>query len=276
MVIWDAEDALDAVSISDGYLDVVLSHKCGAGVEFRWLLKYAFDGVYGWLVGSGTDPMQVVDYSAVERMQELVWTILWQGFFCRAVEIGQLVESFPCHLKARAGGEVQAKAEVENCAHNERLDDAVWFPLGHFARELQAAHRVCFPEVDTFAEPVVVILTVEEGFILKELFTDDAVAAVIGEDERSRELVHDLASAEILFGLAVFAEDASIDQVLNRGFAGAGRFACDLAGSLAEGFDFLALSCCHEAEVVRRFGSAGRHKSSIAGNRGTGVLFGGY
>lgn len=86
--------------------------------------------------------------------------------------------------------------------------------------------------------------------------------------------MHDLASAEILFGLSVFAEDASINQKLNRGLAGAGRFACDLASSLAEGFDFLTLSRCHEAEVVRRFGSAGWHKSSIAGNRGTGVLFG--
>lgn len=111
------------------------------------------------------------------------------------------------------GKKVEAEAEIDGCADNERL--GAWtamFATIENVRPFQRAHGIGFPEINTRTEPVVIIVAGRKWLARDETFADCLLASVIAENERGGEPMH-VGSGTVRFSkLAALVEDALFDQ----------------------------------------------------------------
>jgi hypothetical protein len=90
--------------------------------------------------------------------------------------------------------QVEAKPEVNGCSDYKGLFDRVGQPLAftpplQHTSEFQTPHWIGFPKIDARTQPIIVIFTGLEFFAIDQALPDLAIAAVIREDEGTRQAV---------------------------------------------------------------------------------------
>ena len=102
---------------------------------------------------------------------------------------------------------------------------------------VEATLWVCFPEIQTTAEPVVIVLAGKEGLAFKQIFGNRPVTTVVAENKGGCKGVHWL-SVDCC-ELAVSCDDASSNQECPRSFRGANVLFVHLRQSNEDGFKLL-------------------------------------
>jgi len=136
--------------------------------------------------------------------------------------------------------------KLKDGADYERLSDTRRFPLDSLSSKIQTPLRIGLPEINSRAQPIILIVAWAEQIAPEKPLTDPPVTAVIAKNERRAETVQGL--TVIPGELARLGIDALGDQDLSRSLP---RFSC----SRCEG-----LSCISEA--VERFAAADVERSA--------------
>jgi hypothetical protein len=167
MRFWHSEDTLDAFGASDRNLDMIFLSEGRTGVEIRSLDKDAFHSIEALLFFFGTEVMQIVQDGAIEIIAEAIRLIIGERLSGLIKDSLEPQERGFGKLKSSACREVETEAKINHCSDNGWLLDFGTLPFRSFNRKLKTSQRVGFPEVDSFAEPIVDVLGRREGLILK-------------------------------------------------------------------------------------------------------------
>lgn len=128
--------------------------------------------------------MKVIDDGAVEvATQKVVAAFIARECLSLGIHIGfEDRESLLYRLDPVCRQQIEAEAQIDDCADYSRLAD-IRPPALKFSRPLEAPPRVCFPKVNTRAEPVVGIFASTEILSGKQRVCYSFIASVIAEDE---------------------------------------------------------------------------------------------
>lgn len=130
------------------------------------LLKNRLDAVDERLFIAGSDFVQIIDDGTVKRVEELLRPIHRQRERFVGAFHGEIGVFY--HAKTGVCREVETVTEIEDRSYNAGFSDSSWFAGGDFLRELEAAERIGFPEVNSFAEPVIIVLAEAEFLVQQE------------------------------------------------------------------------------------------------------------
>jgi hypothetical protein len=150
--------------------------------------KDALYRVEGLKAACFTDFMEVTNNRAVELSKyQILAARVGRHINIRCAAIIQEV-SIHCGNRLNADRRRQIKTE----AHLDRRTHHKWFfnlvrlalpPSLQLLRKFQAASRVCFPEVDSWSKPIVVVLTGNKRGASDQGLANIAVTPVISKDE---------------------------------------------------------------------------------------------
>ena len=62
--------------------------------------------------------------------------------------------------------QIQAISQIEDCSYDERLLDSFRLTPSDLLGEMQSAERISFPEIDTFAKPVIIVTAEAKTLVL--------------------------------------------------------------------------------------------------------------
>src|SRR5208337_3071326 len=121
--------------------------------------------------------------------------------------------------------QVQAQAQRDDRADDERFLDVQGATPSGLASEVETAKWVGFPEIDSRTEPVVIVVALLEELAFQDSFANGPIASVVTENETRSQLMQGAAGNEwlgpvVLAELAGFRIDPRPNQYLHRRFLG--------------------------------------------------------
>lgn len=195
-----AEDAVNVRLVPDADLDVGLAAKSGVGVNVLPLGKDASNGVEGLLSRPLPRKMKKVDNRTVEFAKAEIGAANILRYLSTGGGDDRLEASIRCFdgMDTVGTDKVQAESGVDYCADHEWLYLPAFLledSLCPFVSPFESPIRVCFPEVDPGAEPIVVIFARLKSLIREQTFARFAVTAVIAKNEGCGKVMHPAGTA---------------------------------------------------------------------------------
>ena len=195
-----AEDAVNVRLVPNADLDVSLAAKSGVGVNVLPLREDPSNCVEGLLSRPLPSKMKKVDDRAVEFAKAEIGAAHILRYLSTGGGDDRLEASIRCFNGMDAVGtdKVQAESGVDHCADHEWLYLPAFLledSLCPFVSPFESPIRVCFPEVDPGAEPIVVVLAGLKSLIREQTFARFAVTAVIAKNEGCGKVMHPAGTA---------------------------------------------------------------------------------
>jgi hypothetical protein len=219
------ENTFDAGLTSDDDLDVGSLVKTGARIDRLALGENALNGIYGGQALGLKDAVQPANYCTIKVAAESVCTVCGQRKSTGRGAAGQALVCYSYPFDAGGRGQIEAQPKFKDRANYERLLDTGRLPAGSLLRKIQTSPRIGLPEVNSWAEPIILVIARAERVAHEEPLSHVAVAAMVTKNERGRETVQGL--TVILGEFARFGIDAFGDQDLSRGLAGLSCTLCE-------------------------------------------------
>jgi hypothetical protein len=177
------EDTLDAALVSHDDLDVGLLVKTCAWIDRFALGKHALHRVYRRLALDLEDTVQTANHRAIQVPPKPVCAVCGQAEGASGDDLCQAVVC-PLHpFDSGGSGEVEAQPKLDDRADYKRFSDLGRLPLSGFSREIQTPLWIRLPEIDPWAQPIIVVVARAERVTLEKPLSNPSVAAVIAENE---------------------------------------------------------------------------------------------
>jgi hypothetical protein len=186
---WNTKDALDALWIADGNLNVILHAEGRPSIQWRPLDKYSLDRVERGLSFLILKTMKIIQHCAIQIVPCPIGLVLWERDTRLLVELLKPNKCSFSRPEATTGGEVEAIPQIDHCANYRRLANRLWLTLRRFASKFQPTQRISLPEINPRAKPVVIIMGREKRAIIESVFRLVCIAAVIAQYEGCREVM---------------------------------------------------------------------------------------
>jgi hypothetical protein len=181
--------------------------------------------------------VEMADYGAIEATEEEIVTdrVLgasgsWGPDFFHERRVRSIDGRGPIR-----GKEIEAEAEIDDRSNDEGIRGLEkLLSVMDIGRPFEGPFGVGLPEVNTWTEPVVVVVAGLERLACKQFFSNWPLAAVVAENKRRRESMHRDLTVR-LGEVAIFVHDALFDEHRAR-FGGISRV---LATQTFDGFEKL-------------------------------------
>lgn len=195
-----AENTVNVVLVPDADLNVCFAPETRVGVDALAFCEDATNCIERLLAVILSRLMQEPDDSAIELAESKVKTsnILGHPGACDVTDGLEVRVCLFYSVNSVGRDEVEAKSRIDHRANNKGFDLPVLIcqdSTRSLPRPFESAVGIGFPEIYTWSQPIVVVLTCLKGFIPEQAFTGLAIAAVVAENERCGKAMHPAGTA---------------------------------------------------------------------------------